>query len=400
MPFEFKPQAIPDGFVWKGKCFHLTYPSFVPFNLLHQAMARATSTRVQAYSFVHEEAKDPGEDYTYEHTHAAWVMEAALNVQGSRKMDVFVEDPQDETMLLQLHPHIQPKVTMRAMEAVFTTYHQGRKFNLETGKHEFTKPVALEQSMPYEWNWNQAVIKEIIDAPTLIQATIVGEIRPRTVMDCKVLREDAENSEAKKFKHKFAKDSFYDLTAGMQWFCLHIWGATNLGKTKWAVAQFSNPLLIKPFNSVGGLEAIRKRFDPKFHDGIVCDEADLTFMSRENCIAFLDEDDPFSCMVRYTEFELPPIRKIIISNPEPTNLYPSDEAGAIARRVQVLQITQKTYKDPQPAVVRTPLHTAASSQATAAASMQPTQPTVNASPINQPNQVGAPFMAPHPFPAF
>ena len=279
MVFSFDPQPIPDNYEWRGKCFHLTYPSHVDFQLLHQTIARATSVRLLGYSFVHEEAKDAGQTYTYEHTHMAMIMEAPVNLKGSRKFDVFVPDDDHDGMFHQLHPNIQPKLTLRAMEAISSTYHRGRKYNIETGKTEYTAPIALEQKLPDDFCFNQAVIKEIINAPTLVEAVIAGEIRPRTVMDCKALREDSDSMQAKKFKHKYAKESFLDLTAGMQWFCLHIWGATNLGKTKWAVAQFSNPLLIKPFNSIGTLEGIKKRFDPKVHDGIVCDEADRTLPS-------------------------------------------------------------------------------------------------------------------------
>ena len=353
MPFTLAPQKIPRDYEFKGKYFHFTYPTHVPFQLLHEAAARATSVRKIGYSFVHEHSQPAGETYAYAHTHAAWIMEAPINVKGSHKFDVFV--PDDDTGLVdQLHPNVQPKVTLKAMEQVFASYHAGRKFDIETGKYKFIKPINHEYKLPEMFCFNQSIIREMLAAPTLVDAVIAGEVRPRTVMDVKALRDENAGIAAKRFKHKFSKESFNDLMEGIPWNCLHVWGPTNLGKTKWALAQFDNPCIIKPFNSIGGLEAIKKRFDPKLHDGLVLDEADLTFMTREMAIAFLDMDEPFSCSVRFTEFELEPCKKIIISNPDPIKLYPSDPAGAIARRIHVLHVTTKTYKSPN-VIMCTPL---------------------------------------------
>ena len=110
---------------------------------------------------------------------------------------------------------------------------------------------------------------------------MAAEVRPRSVNDVKVLREEASGQASKRFKHKYAAETFRPGIAPPDWDILHVHGPTGVGKTKWAVAQFKNPLLIKPFKCVGGLEKIKRQFDPKMHDGIVCDEANLRFMSRE-----------------------------------------------------------------------------------------------------------------------
>ena len=65
---------------------------------------------------------------------------------------------------------------------------------------------------------------------------------------------------------------------------------------------------------------------------------------------------PFSCTIRYTEFELVPVKKILISNSHPIELYPKDESGAIFRRLKSLHINGKTWKQPEvTAAERTPL---------------------------------------------
>ena len=79
-------------------------------------------------------------------------------------------------------------------------------------------------------------------------------------------------------------------------------------------------------------------------------ECDLTFMSRQQVIAFLDIDESCDMDVRYKSISLPAgLKKILISNPSPEALYPSDPHGAIARRLHTLHITSPTYHFHRPA---------------------------------------------------
>ena len=113
------------------------------------------------------------------------------------------------------------------------------------------------------------------------------------------------------------------------------------------LAQAKNPLFVKPFDSVGQLEKL-KNFDPKVHDMIICDEADLRFLTRQQAIAFADFDEDCTITVRFTSVDIPKgTKKIIISNPSPEQLWPHDPSGAIMRRIQPLHITTKTF-GPQP----------------------------------------------------
>ena len=66
-------------------------------------------------------------------------------------------------------------------------------------------------------------------------------------------------------------------------------------------------------------------------------------------IAFFDMDEDCSLAVRFVSFELPPVRKIIISNGHPEDLYPKDEPGAIARRFKIVHITEPTWIGARPA---------------------------------------------------
>ena len=66
-------------------------------------------------------------------------------------------------------------------------------------------------------------------------------------------------------------------------------------------------------------------------------------------ISFFDMDEECSICVRYVSFDLPPVRKILISNGHPEDLYPADPPGAIARRFKIVHIQEPTWIEARPA---------------------------------------------------
>ena len=74
------------------------------------------------------------------------------------------------------------------------------------------------------------------------------------------------------------------------------------------------------------------------------DEANLSFLSRQQVIALFDPDEDCTLDVRFKSFTLPAgVKKILVSNEAPAQLYPPDPHGAIARRFIALPITAPTY---------------------------------------------------------
>jgi len=344
------PVPIEDGFNWNKVMYHLTYKGYIPKEKLMEAVLRATTTQLIAWSIAIEDTSEMVNGVWQEgylHTHAGFIFKARLGLTGARKFDVFIDDPNNPgTALIQVHPHVQPKVTMAQMELLWRDYHRGRKFSIKTGKTEFTPPVFLDQSLPPAWSWNWHVMQEIIDSQSLIDACAVGEIRPRSVNDVKMLRDDSAAQSSKRFKHIFNPSTFKDIMP-RGWSVVWTHGASGLGKTKAMCAQLRNPCFVKPFDSIGCLENLARSFDPTMHDGIILDEADLKFMSRQQVIALFDLDEPATLDVRYKSFSLPAgVRKILISNPSPTELLPADPHGAIARRFTPLHITEPTWHQP------------------------------------------------------
>lgn len=336
--FKLNAFSVPDDFNWDGRSFHMTYSYFISEQRCLETVRRATTI-----PFWHSWCQEVGDD-GHEHTHLALIFHTRLRLRGARLFDITKLpseiDPTESPPRLTWHPNVQ-KINMSQAEVIWNHYHLGRKYNQETGKIEYTPPVDHNSVLPPNFEWIRELVKEMRAADTLFEACIAGQIRPRSVTDVKTLRSEPDPV-AKQFNHLFTKDQF-TLPFPASFTCLHVHGPTNLGKTKYVLAQFKNPFYLKPFDSIGQMEKL-KNFDPKIHDAIICDEANLKFMSREQAIAFADFDEDCTITVRFTSIDIPKnTKKIIVSNPPPRDLWPTDPSGAIARRVQVMHITDKTY---------------------------------------------------------
>lgn len=347
--FTINPVEIPDDFQWNNDKYHLTFAEHVFPDQIFRTVRSATSTPLIGWSIAQETTTEYDPDTQvvinqgHEHTHVALMFARRLNLRGSRKFDIIIMDEHDPTDARSVHPHVLPKVSMQQMRTLFTEYHAGRKYDIEQGKTVYRKPILHEFKLPPLFEFERAIMNEIIAAPNLFEACLVAEVKPRTVGCIKTLREETASNAAKKFKHKFPKESF-TLQAPQDWHVLHVHGPSGFGKTKWSAAQFKNPCVIKPFDSIGCLEALGKMYDPTVHDGLVLDEANLTFMTRQQVIAFIDPDEDCTLDVRFKSFSLPAnLKKIIISNESPGVLYPPDPPGAIARRLKIVHVTAPTY---------------------------------------------------------
>jgi hypothetical protein len=339
------PRPIPPDFIWSKRMFHLTYKGHIPTESLLSTVRHATSIHVEGWSVCHEISEDE-----YEHSHLALIFAERLKLVGSWKFDVHLQsDPNDPNFYSVIHPHAMPKVTMLQMQQLVLQYHAGRKFSLKTGKLEYTAPVLHETHFPLEWEWARVTIAEIVAAPSLSEACVVGSIRPRSVSDVRLLRAEAAKA-PKIFKHKFSLASFKPLLPVPLPRVIWIHGGSGIGKSKLAAALFSNPCFCKPCDSLGCLEYIKNNFDPTVHDGLVLDEADLRFLSRSQAIALCDHDEDCVMSVRFTHFELPcTVPRVFVSNPAPDKVLPKDEFGAILRRIHVLHVTEPTFFGASPA---------------------------------------------------
>ena len=132
------------------------------------------------------------------------------------------------------------------MEAVFTRYHHGYKAD-GNRKLKFVKPAAGPwQQLPQAFEWNDMQLTEVSSAHDLIEGAQIASIGVKSMHDVNLLQ---NHKRPTTFDHNFDRGSFIKLElppafVSRTFGTLHIFGAVNLGKTEWALAQFENPLLV------------------------------------------------------------------------------------------------------------------------------------------------------------
>lgn len=306
----------------------------MPREALIEKLCAASSIDVLGYSIVHEESDA---EVAYDHTHFAWLWQRVPNLHGARLMDVIVDG-------VTVHPHALHKKSLKWLQHLFEKYHVGHKLNA-AGRPTFVAPVAGPwQVLPACFDWNDYIITEVSEASDLIEGVQMAGVPIRSVHDVLLLQ---SAKRARAFEHNFPRESFLPLalpeafTTGAVG-TLHVWGAVRLGKSKWALAQFKNPLYVTDRNDLLG-------FRPGWHDGIVIDkllprERPPSGFSLQECEKLTDYTLPASIRCLYKIAHIPKyMRKIVVTNE--CNAWPDDPHGQIVgRRVAQLHIVKCTYR--------------------------------------------------------
>jgi len=106
-------------------------------------------------------------------------------------------------------------------------------------------------------------------------------------------------------------------------------GASGIGKTTWGIQQIPKPALW-----VTHMDDLR-RFDPKFHRGIIFDDMDFRHMPVTAQIHLVDQEQSRSIHARYNVCHIPAYTPKIFT----CNVYPFDaQSDAISRRIQLINI--------------------------------------------------------------
>ena len=114
-----------------------------------------------------------------------------------------------------------------------------------------------------------------------------------------------------------------------------LWGAPNTGKTSYAKAHFTNPLVVSHMDDL-------LHFTPD-HDGIVFDDMDFKHLPRSTMIYLADVDEDRSIHCRYSCAQIPAnTKKIFCTNTEDGMCMKLDDA-AIMRRCEIVHIKDKLY---------------------------------------------------------
>lgn len=121
-----------------------------------------------------------------------------------------------------------------------------------------------------------------------------------------------------------------------------LWGASNIGKTYFALAHFQNPVMVTHLDDL-------LLFDPKRHDGLVFDELTFTHLPVSQRIGLVDLDFDRSIHIRYTTVIIPKGTKRIFTNNlqsvfiDPRETLSFDQADAINRRLHYVEVRNKLY---------------------------------------------------------
>ena len=315
-----------DGFSWRSKLYHLTYAGHIPKDMLLQLLLSISSVPVTGTSIVHE-ASDA--EFQYDHTHFAWLWDKAVDLIGSRIMDVLWNGSI-------IHPNIQTRKSLKWMHLIFTRYHLGHKAGAADG---FVEPVQPPwQKLPPCFVWDEYIVTEVSEAPDLLAGVFAAGILAKSVSDVLLLQ---KHKRPAPFEHNFRPADFLTVALPTSYTSgnlgtLHIYGRIHLGKTEWALAQFSNPILVTTRDALGD-------FDPRIHDGIVFDKMRFNEWTVEDCESLTDYTQPAAVKLRYRLVKIPKkTRKIVVTNLK--DVWPVDPCGQlVGRRVVQLHITACMY---------------------------------------------------------
>lgn len=323
-----------DSFRWRGRLYHLTYAGHISAELLLALLAAVSAIPVIGTSIVHESSDA---DCPYDHTHFAWIWDRAVDLVGSRIMDVVLQPG-----AAPIHPNIETKKSIVWMQRVFTEYHHGVKAAEPSAQKSARKVIAPVdgpwQRLPAQFEWQEYLTSQVAGSSDLLAGVQAAGLLLRSVSDVLLLQ---KHKRPPPFEHNFTRDQFMPVVLPALYVSgtvgtLQIWGPIRLGKTEWACAQFDNPLFVTSKDALRG-------FIPNFHDGIVIDKMLFNQWSVTDCESLTDYTQPASFPVRYGDAKIPKgTRKIIVTNT--ADAWPADPHGQIlGRRVAQLHVVSRLY---------------------------------------------------------
>lgn len=183
--------------------------------------------------------------------------------------------------------------------------------------------------------------QEALMAATVSEAmAIIKTKRPRDYcLYGERIEANIRKSKKPKYEHAYTMDQFnhepLDLSLPV---LMH--GTSECGKTKFALAHFENPLLVRR------METLKKLNED--NDGIVFDDMRFSHMSAENVIHLLDIEEASDVWCRHSDAHIPKgMRRIFCHNNEnpfydPLIINPEQKV-AIDRRFTRFHVTEKLY---------------------------------------------------------
>ncbi len=134
-------------------------------------------------------------------------------------------------------------------------------------------------------NSHRILLKEVVDAPSALDAFEIADVSVKSIGDVLAVRREC--SRKRKHVHEWDEDATSEFVV-KEWDrkkALCLIGDSQQGKTAWACKQFKNPIMVGELNELRGI-------DWNGIDGIVFDEADFSNFKRKTQI--------FMCDTKYT----------------------------------------------------------------------------------------------------
>ncbi len=290
-----------DAFRLQSKKIHLTFKHHIAFDKLRELILNVIGPReLKWYSYVHEQGHQESET-PYDHTHAAFEVNKALNIRNPRAFDINHEGED-------VHPHIKRIETNEHACSIFYEYHRKEPVQLEQSGNG---PVGGQRG-------GKSLFEQVRTAPTLEKAMEAAGVGIKSVADVQAIRNDKRT----RHEHKY-RDANWTRSLVHNFRCMYIYGQSGTGKTQWALHCFRNPLLVSEYddlrNFVAGDHA-------DAHDGIVFD--DMRFSGKDNSwlVNILTWEESLSVSIRYHTVTIPKgTRKIFTSNYQIGKTFPQVE---------------------------------------------------------------------------
>lgn len=266
----------------------------------------------------------------YPHTHVGLWWKNSARLRGANRFDFECEGEK-------IHPHWKGIKTLKHFQRIYHEYHR-------------KEPVALYQSVreppPIGTSVTSVMVEAACGALTLREAVVAVGVERFSVSDIRLLREERDPPDFASVRYPA---SSFNLSINRDWTTLFVYGPSRMGKTEWAISQFSRPLLVRSVDDLYFASA--KVGDDLRYDGLVIDDVSFFSASPESCIMLCEHERDSSVRIRYRNATIPAgLRRIFCSNRSPHDYFgfgrpefTDDQKQAVLARIQTCHVLAPTF---------------------------------------------------------
>lgn len=312
-PTDLTTEVPEAGFRLQAKKFLLTYKTHIDKGeLAHFVDVKMKCTC--EVKICHETSEDG-----YEHTHCAVKCPKKPNITDCRRFDWGEGDDV-------IHPNIRLPRDAAHWRAIVKYLDKQDDAVYGELPIEYSSEEKFQEAVEYVKScetWNQ-----VMDAPLNILQTVSSKL-------AFFQQFHQFKGKGRSYKSDYSLETFklpaQDLSTAVL-----LTGISNAGKTEYALAHFSNPLLVRAKDDLLELKTS--------HDGIVFDDMCFRQWPVEAIIHLLDMSKHTSIQCRYRNVRIPQgMPRVFTHNDFPFPEAYGDQRLAVTRRLRVVRISEPTY---------------------------------------------------------